>query len=90
VRLGAFLLERGIALTDATIAMFETLIGKSFSQAESLRDQKMLETAMIASSGFDFFASFGYAIAARGKPGFPQMKQFRPSPAGMNSSRLPR
>lgn len=25
---------------------------------------------MIASSGFDFFASFGYAIAARGKPGF--------------------
>lgn len=67
--LAAFLLETEIALTDATIAMFETLIGKSFRQAESLRDQKLLETATTASSALDFFASFGDAIAARRETG---------------------
>ncbi|BCK77795.1 transposase [Acetobacter aceti NRIC 0242] len=67
--LAAFLLETEIALTDATIAMFETLIGKSFRQAESLRDQKLLETATTASSALDFFASFGDAITARRETG---------------------
>lgn len=67
--LAAFLLETEIALTDAAIAMFETLIGKSFRQAESLRDQKMLETATTASSALDFFASFGEAIAAKRETG---------------------
>lgn len=67
--LAAFLLETEIALTDATIALFETLIGKSFRQAESLRDQKLLETATTASAALDFFASFGDAIAARRETG---------------------
>lgn len=67
--LAAFLLETEIALTDAAIAMFEILIGKSFRQADSLRDQKMLETATTASSALDFFASFGDAITARRETG---------------------
>jgi hypothetical protein len=63
--LSAFLLEMEIALTDATIAMFETLIGKSFRQAEAARDQQLLENASSATSLLDFFAGFGEAIAAQ-------------------------
>lgn len=67
--LAAFLLEAEITLTDTAVAMFETLIGKSFRHAKSLRDQKMLETASTASSTLDFFARFGEAITARREAG---------------------
>ncbi len=70
--LAAFLLEAEIALTDAAITMFETLIGKSFRQAESLRDQKMLETATTASSALDFFARFGEASRQKGGRALPR------------------
>jgi len=63
--LTAFLLEMEMALTDAAIAMFEVLIGKTFRRAEAERDKHLLETATSATSALDFFVGFGEAIAAR-------------------------
>ncbi|WP_245496043.1 Tn3 family transposase [Rhizobium ruizarguesonis] len=67
--LAAFLLEMEIALTDAAIGMFETLIGKSFRQAEATRDKQLLESASSATSALDFFANFGEAITAQRESG---------------------
>lgn len=71
--LAAFLLEMEMALTDAAIAMFEVLIGKSFRRAEAERDKQLLETATSATSALDFFVSFGEAIAAKRETGCPSM-----------------
>jgi len=65
----AFLLEMEIALTDAAIGMFESLIGKSFRQAEAARDKQMLENISSATSALDFFVSFGEAIAGKREAG---------------------
>lgn len=67
--LAAFFLEMEIALTDAAISMFETLIGKSFRQAEAARDKQLLETASSATSALDFFVNFGEAITAQREAG---------------------
>jgi TnpA family transposase len=67
--LAAFLLEMEPALTDAAIGMFETLIGKSFRQAEAARDKQLLENASSAASALDFLASFGEAITAKREAG---------------------
>lgn len=63
--LAAFLLEAEAELTDAAIGMFETLVAKSFRQAEAARDRQALENASSAAGVLAFFARFGQGVADR-------------------------
>lgn len=63
--LAAFLLETEAELTDAAIAMFETLVARSLRQAEAVRDREILETASAAIGVIAFFSQLGTGMVAR-------------------------